>query len=236
MKSRSPPRLQHLILSKKTLEIQSVLAASPIFKKVGVSEQKLDSLLAYSSKYWKISIRKFLPTDLSSLFKPQQWLNPKKLEANMVKSLNTIRRGIAPPLQNGACSCSAQKKKKIPLLDHACKNFLIFSTYSSFVGNLAQNSIRLSLSTEPYLLIRSCIFQCSWHVFILLLFYVNNTLNITFEHETIAPRIFGRVSPSKTMHIFIRIFGNSKFSTKQKSCWCLFKQTSSGNSGDSLER
>jgi hypothetical protein len=63
---------------KKTLEIKNVLASTPIFKKVGVSEQKLDSLLAYSSKYRKISIGKFLPADLSSLFKPQQ-LNPKKL-------------------------------------------------------------------------------------------------------------------------------------------------------------
>ena len=64
---------------RQTWEIQSVLAASPIFKKVGVSEQKLDSLLAYSSKYQKISLGKFLPIDLSSLFKPQQQLNPKKL-------------------------------------------------------------------------------------------------------------------------------------------------------------
>ena len=51
IKSGSPTSLQHPILSKKTLEIHSVLAASPIFKKVGVSEQKLDSPLAYSSKY-----------------------------------------------------------------------------------------------------------------------------------------------------------------------------------------
>jgi hypothetical protein len=79
IKSGSPTSLQHPILSKKTLEIHSVLAASPIFKKVGVSEQKLDSPLAYSSKYWKISLGKFLSIDLSSLFKLQQWLNPKKL-------------------------------------------------------------------------------------------------------------------------------------------------------------
>jgi hypothetical protein len=32
------------------------------------------------------------------------------------------RRGIAPPVQNGASSCSAKKKKKnLPLFDHACK-------------------------------------------------------------------------------------------------------------------
>jgi hypothetical protein len=93
----------------KTLEIKSVLAATSIFKKSWSLWTKLDSPLAYSSKYWEMTIRKFLPTDLSSLFKPQQQLNPKKLGANMVKSLNTIRRGIAPPLQNGAYSYSAKK-------------------------------------------------------------------------------------------------------------------------------
>ena len=88
---------------------------------LGVSEEKLDSPLAYSSKYIEITQGKFLSTDLSSLFKPQQRLNLKKLGANMVKSLNTIQhfcksfyrkadqRGIAPPLQNGGCSCSAKK-------------------------------------------------------------------------------------------------------------------------------
>jgi hypothetical protein len=34
---------------------------------------------------------KFLPANLSSLFKPQQRLSPKKLGTNIVKSLNTIQ-------------------------------------------------------------------------------------------------------------------------------------------------
>jgi hypothetical protein len=35
------------------------------------------------------------------------------------------------------------------------------STCFSLVGNLAHNTTRLSLSNEPFLLIKSCIFLCS---------------------------------------------------------------------------
>ena len=98
----------------------------------------------------------------------------------------------------------------------------LFQPIPVFVGNLAQNSTILSLSNKSFLLIRSCVFLCSWHAFILLPSHANNTLNITFKHETIAPRIFEHnliflgVFPlsSKTMHVFTRIFGKSKFSTK----------------------
>jgi hypothetical protein len=71
-----------------------------------------------------------------------------------------------------------------------------------------------------------------------LLFHANNTLNITFKRETIAPRIVGRVSPFfQNYACFHKDFlGNQSLVQKQKSCWCLFKQTSSENSGDSLER
>ena len=50
----------------------------------------------------------------------------------------------------------------------------------------------------------------------LLLFHANNTLNITFKHETITPRIFRYVSPFFQNYAwsYTRIFGNSKFSTK----------------------
>jgi hypothetical protein len=34
-------------------------------------------------------------------------------------------------------------------------------TYFSLVSNLAHNSIRLSVSNEPFLLIKSCVFLCS---------------------------------------------------------------------------
>jgi hypothetical protein len=35
------------------------------------------------------------------------------------------------------------------------------STCFSLVGNLAHNATRLSLSNEPFLLIKSCVFLCS---------------------------------------------------------------------------
>jgi len=93
----------------------------PFSRRVGVYKDKRGSPLAYLSKYWEITMVKFLPIDLSSLFKLQQWLIPKKLGVNMVKSLNTIqhfcksfcgkvdRKGIAPQLQNRAYSCFFQK-------------------------------------------------------------------------------------------------------------------------------
>ena len=60
------------------------------------------------------------------------------------------RRGIAPPVHNGAFSCSAKKKKKPPQFDHACKtSWFLFQPVPIFVGNLAHNFIRLSLSNEP---------------------------------------------------------------------------------------
>ena len=102
-------------------------------KKVGVSKQKLDSLLAYSSKYQKISLGKFLPIDLSSLFKPQQ-LNPKKLGGKHGQKPQHNPKGNCTAEWSQFLSCSKKKKKirRLPLLDHACKYFLIFSTYSSF--------------------------------------------------------------------------------------------------------
>ena len=173
-----------------------------------------------------MTLGKFLPTDLSSLFKTQQWLCLKKLGANMVKSLDTImyfcksfdgkgtRRGIAPPVHIGAYSCSAKKKKKLPLFDHACKTYwFLFQPFLVYVGNLAQNSTTLSLSNEPLLLIRSCDYNMPSF---LLLFRANNVLSIIVKHEAITLRILGYVSPFFQNYAwsYIRIFGNSKFSTK----------------------
>ena len=136
LKYRSPTSLQHPTYH---LWHGRWRACSPwclFSRKVGVYEDKRSSSLAYSSKHWEITLVKFLPIDLSSLLKPQQQLIPKKLGANMVKTLNTIQhfcksfygkadqRGIAPQLQNGACSCSIEKK--LPLVDHAFKAFWFF--------------------------------------------------------------------------------------------------------------
>ena len=188
MKCGSPPSLQHPILSKKTLEIHSVLAASPIFKKVGVSEQKLDSPLAYSSKYWKISLGKFLSIDLSSLFKLQQWLNPKKLGGKHGEKPQHNSKGNCTA-ERRASSCPAQKEKieGYPCLIMPAKISWFFQPIPVFVGNLAQNSTRFSLSNEPFLLIN--------HVFSFFVF-----MQITYwahlcTYKTIVPRIFGRVSP-----------------------------------------
>jgi hypothetical protein len=128
MKSRSPTSLQQF-WAKNTEDEECA------------SCNKRDSPLAYSSKYWKITLGKFLPTDVSSLFKPQQRLSPKKLGANMVKSLNTIqhfcksfcgkadRRGITPPLHNGVYSCS---KKNYLCLIMPAKLLDVALTCSSF--------------------------------------------------------------------------------------------------------
>ena len=172
----------------------------------------------------------FLPTDRSSLFKTWQRLCLKKLGANIVKSLNTImyfcksfdgkanRRGIALPVHNGAYSCSAKKKKKnLSLIMLAKFSWFLSQPVPVFVGSLAQNSTTLSLSNESFLLIRSCVYNLPSF---LLLFHANNTLSITVKHETITPRIFGCVSlffqNYAWSHMFTRIFGNSKFSTKTK--------------------
>jgi hypothetical protein len=52
-------------------------------------------------------------------------------------------------------------------------------TCFSLVGNLAHNTTRLSLSNEHFLLIKSCVFLCSWCTF----------MQITYAHKTTASRI-----------------------------------------------
>jgi len=104
-----------------------------------------------------------------------------------------------------------------------------FQPIPVFVGNLAQNSTRFFLSNEPFLLIKSCVFFFCAHA--------NNILSTPLYLQNHCAKNLWVCFPFfPRPHVFTRIFGNSKFSTKQKSCWCLFKQTSSENSGDSLER
>jgi len=82
----------------------------PFSKRVGVSEQKLDSPLAYSSKHLKIPLVKVLPTGLLSLFKPQR-LNPKKLGGKHGQKPQHNPKGNCA-VKWRASSCPAQKKKK----------------------------------------------------------------------------------------------------------------------------
>jgi hypothetical protein len=92
--------------------------------------------------------------------------------------------------------CRMEPVLVLPKNNYLCsimpaKLLFLFQPVPVFVGNLAQNSTRLSLSNEPILLIRSCLYNMPSF---LLLFHTNNTLSITFKHETIAPKIFGYVS------------------------------------------
>jgi len=108
MKSGSPLSLQHPILSKKTLEIKNVLAATPIFKKswsLWTKAWLTSSLLEQISK----NISREIPSNWPIIFVQNNDSTRRNWGANMVKSLNTIRRGIAPPFQNKAYSCSAKK-------------------------------------------------------------------------------------------------------------------------------
>ena len=185
---------------RQTWEIQSVLAASPIFKKVGVSEQKLDSLLAYSSKYQKISLGKFLPIDLSSLFKPQQQLNPKKLGGKHGQK----------PQHNPKGNCTAEWSQFLFCsLIMLAKISWFFQPIPVFVGNLAQNSTRFSLSNEPFLLIKSRVFFFCVHA--------NNILSTPLYLQNHCGKNLWACFPflPKLCMFSQRIFGKSKFSTRK---------------------
>jgi hypothetical protein len=147
------------------------------------------------------------------------------------------RRGLAPPVHNGAYSCSVKKKNTTSVWS-CLQNFLIlFQPVPVFVGNLTQNSKRLSLSNEPLLLRRSCAYNISSY---LLLFHANNILSITFKHETITPIIFGCISSFfqsyAWSYIFTRIFRNSKFSTKAEIMLVFVQTNKFWNSSNSLKR
>jgi hypothetical protein len=58
------------------------------------------------------------------------------------------------------------------------------STCFSLVGNLAHNVTRLSLSNESFLLIKSCVFLCSWCTFMQITYWAH-----LCTHKTTAPRI-----------------------------------------------
>jgi hypothetical protein len=73
-----PLRVYNTQLWVKNMEDEEYACRNVHFQEELESEDKRDSPLAYSSKYWEITLVKFFPTDLSSLFKPQQWLSSKK--------------------------------------------------------------------------------------------------------------------------------------------------------------
>jgi len=177
---------------------------------------------------------KVLPTGLLSLFKPQ-WLNPKKLGGKHGQKPQHNPKGNCTA-EWRASYCPAQKKKKkksYPCLIMPAKISCFFQHIPVFVGNLAQNSTRFSQSNEPFLLIKSCVFFFCAHV--------NNILSTPLylqNHCTKNSLLFFPFFQNQAYpHVFTRIFGKSKFSTKSRNhVDVCSKQTSSGNSGDSLER
>jgi len=133
----------------------------------------------------------------------------------MIKSLNTIRRGIAS--QNGASSCLLNKKKNFegyPCLTMPAKISWFFQPIPVFVNNLAQNSTRFSLSNEPFLLIN--------HVFSFFCVHANNILSTPlYLQNHYAKNLWACFSffPKQQAwpYVFTRIFGKSKFSTKNRN-------------------
>jgi hypothetical protein len=81
------------------------------------------------------------------LFKPQQQLNPKKLGGKHDQKPQHNPKGNCTAEWSQFLFCS-KKKNALSCL----QKFLdFFQPIQIFVGNLAQNTTRLSLSNEPFL-------------------------------------------------------------------------------------
>jgi hypothetical protein len=106
------------------------------------------------------------------LFKPQQRLNLKKLgqtwsRASTQSSISA--KAFIGRLTKGELHhhCKMEPVLVLPKNNYLCSIMpaklldFLFQPVPVFIGNLAQNSTRLSLSNEPFLLIRSCVFLCS---------------------------------------------------------------------------
>ena len=161
----------------------------------------------------------------------------------MVKSLNTIQhfcKSFCGKAAEGELHhrCIMELVLVLPKHNYLCSimpaKLLDFSvsTCFSLVGNLAQNSTRLSLSNESFFVNKIMCFP----VFMKCLHFVavscKNSLSITFKHETIAPRIFWCVSLFSQNYAWSHMFthvhkdflGIQSLVQKQKLFWCLFKQ------------
>ena len=91
------------------------------------------------------------------------------------------------------------------------------STCFSFVGNLAHNATRLPLSNEPFLLIKSCVFLCSWCTFMQITYWAH--LLYLQNHCTKNSLVFFLFSSQNNKHdpMFSQGFlGNQSFNTKTK--------------------
>ena len=112
-----------------------------------------------------------------------------------------------------------KKKKSYPCLIMPAKISWFFQPIPVFVGNLAQNSTRFSLSNEPFLLIKSCVFFLCVHA--------NNILSTPLylqNHRTKNHLVFFFPFSQNNKHdpMFSQGFlGNQSLVQKQKSYWCL---------------
>jgi hypothetical protein len=168
---------------QKTLEIKNVLASAPIFKKSW----------SLWTKAWLASSlleQKLIPSNWPIIFVQTPTITqPKETGGQTWAKASTQFEGeLHRRTASQFLSCSKRKKiEGYPCLIMPAKISWFFQPIPVFVGNLAQNSTRFSLSNEPFLLIN--------HVFSFFVF-----MQITYwahlcTYKTIVPRIFGRVSP-----------------------------------------
>jgi len=145
MKNRSPMSLQHSILNEKTRKMKSVLAVMSIFKKswsfwrhVWLTSSLLEQILKNNSR--KVpSNRPFIFVQNPTTTQPEEiggkhWSICLNAIQRFCKSFGrkADRRGIAPPVHNGAYSCSAKKKKNYLCLIMPAKFLDVVSNFSSF--------------------------------------------------------------------------------------------------------
>jgi len=189
---------------RKTWEIKNVLLAALIFKKSW----------SLWTKAWLASSlleQKLIPSNWPIIFvQTPTTTQPKETGGQTWSKASTqsegeLHRRMEPVF------VLLKKKKKLLLPDHACKNFLIFfQPIPIFVGNLAQNSTRFSLSNEPFLLIKHVF---SFFVFMQITYWAHLCTYKPSHQESFG--VFPFFPKQQAWpHVFIRIFGKSKFSTK----------------------
>ena len=150
---------------KKTLEIKSVLAASSILKKswsLWTKAWLTSSLLEQILK----NISREIPSNWPIIFvQAPTKTQPEEIGGQHDQEPQHNLKGNCITVAEWSLLLFYQKKK--PLV-WSCQNFFWFclNLFLFFVDNLTQNFITLFLSTEPFLLIRSCVFLCSSHAFI----------------------------------------------------------------------
>jgi hypothetical protein len=161
-----------MILNEKTRKMKNVLTITSIFKswsfwrQAWLASSLLEQILRNYSREVP-SNRPIIFVQNLTTTQPEEIGGKRSQEPRhnhiFCKSFcgKDDQRGIAPPVHNGAYSCSAKKKKKnLPQFDHACKtSWFLFQPVPICVGNLAHNFIRLSLSNEPFLLNKIMCFQ-----------------------------------------------------------------------------